>query len=106
VIVPLNHILLLSALLFTMGMFCVLARRNLIMILLGIEIMLNAAAVAFVGASLHWQQMEGQGVVLFILAVAATEVSIGLAAIICIYKGTGSIDPDIDPAAMPKGGLP
>lgn len=105
-IVPLNHILLLSALLFTMGMFCVLARRNLIMMLLGIEIMLNAAAVAFVGASLHWQQMEGQAIVIFILAVAATEVSIGLAAIICIYKATGSIDPDIDPAAMQEGGTP
>jgi hypothetical protein len=49
VIVPLNHILLLSALLFTLGMFCTLARRNLIMMLLGIEIMLNAAAVGLCG---------------------------------------------------------
>jgi NADH-quinone oxidoreductase subunit K len=95
VIVPLNHILLLSALLFTLGMFCTLARRNLIMMLLGIEIMLNAAAVAFVGASLHWQQMEGQAIVIFILAVAATEVSIGLAAILVIYRRTDSVDPDM-----------
>ena len=104
-IVPLNHVLLLSAVLFTLGMFCTLARRNLIMMLLGIEIMLNAAAVAFVGASLHWQQMEGQAMVIFILAIAATEVSIGLAVIIAIYKRTGSVDPDIDTAAMEKGGL-
>ena len=104
-IAPLNHILLLSGLLFSLGMFCTLARRNLIMMLLGIEIMLNAAAVAFVGASLHWQQMEGQAIVIFILAVAATEVSIGLAVIIAIYKRTGSVDPDIDTAAMEKGGL-
>ena len=103
-IVPLNHIMLLSALLFTLGMFCTLARRNLIMMLLGIEIMLNAAAVAFVGASLHWQQMEGQAIVIFILAVAATEVSIGLVAIIGIYKRTGSVDPDIGSSAMEEGG--
>ncbi len=101
-IVPLNHILLLSAVLFTLGMFCTLARRNLIMMLLGVEIMLNAAAVAFVGASLHWQQMEGQAVVIFILAIAATEVSIGLAAIIAIYKRTGSVDPAIDAATLEK----
>ena len=104
-IVPLNHVLLLSAVLFTLGMFCTLARRNLIMMLLGIEVMLNAAAVAFVGASLHWQQMEGQAMVIFILAIAATEVSIGLAVIIAIYKRTGSVDPDIDPAALEKGGI-
>jgi NADH-quinone oxidoreductase subunit K len=106
VIVPLNHILLLSVLLFTLGMFCTLARRNLIMMLLGIEIMLNAAAVAFVGASLHWQQMEGQAIVIFILAVAATEVSIGLAAILVIYRRTESIDPDIVTTAMEEGGTP
>jgi NADH-quinone oxidoreductase subunit K len=104
VIVPLNAILLLSGLLFALGMFCILARRNLIMMLLGIEIMLNAAAVAFVGAALHWQQMEGQAMVIFILAVAATEVSIGLAAILVIYRGTGSIDPTLD--TMKAGGTP
>ena len=103
-IVPLNHILLLSAVLFTLGMLCVLARRNLIMMLLGVEVMLNAAAMAFVGASLHWQQMEGQAMVLFILAIAATEVSIGLAAIIAIYKRTGSVDPDIDAIGLEEGG--
>lgn len=101
-IVSLNHILLLSALLFTLGMFCTLARRNLIMMLLGVEIMLNAAAVAFVGAALHWQQMEGQAVVVFILAIAATEVSIGLAAVIAIYKRTGSVDPAIDASTLEK----
>ena len=95
-IVPLNHVLLLSALLFVMGMFCTLTRRNLIMMLLGIEIMLNATSLAFVGSALHWQQIEGQALVLFVLAVAATEVSIGLAVIIRIYRLTRSVDPDID----------
>lgn len=93
-IVPFNHVLLLSSLLFIMGMFCVLTRRNVIMMLLGVEVMLNAASIAFVGAALRWQQMEGQAMVIFILAVAATEVSVGLALIIAIYRRTGSIDPD------------
>ena len=94
-IVPFNHIFLLSALLFMLGMVCTVTRRNLIMVLLGVEIMLNAASMAFVGAALRWQQMEGQAVVIFILAVAATEVSVGLALILAIYRRTGSIDPDV-----------
>ena len=94
-IVPFQHVLLLSVLLFILGMFCVLTRRNLIMILLGVEIMLNAASVAFVGAALQWQQMEGQAMALFILTVAATEVSVGLALIVAIFRRTGSVDPDI-----------
>jgi NADH-quinone oxidoreductase subunit K len=96
--------MMLSAVLFTLGMFCTLARRNLIMMLLGVEIMLNAAAVAFLGGSLHWQQMEGQAVVIFILAIAATEVSIGLAAIIAIYKRTGSVDPEMDSMVLKAEG--
>ena len=94
-IVPLNHVLLLAALLFVLGLFCTLARRNLIMMLLGIEIMLNATSVAFVGSALRWQHMEGQALVLFILAVAGTEVSVGLAAIVAVYRRSGSIDPDV-----------
>jgi NADH-quinone oxidoreductase subunit K len=104
-IVALNHVMLLSALLFSLGMFCTLARRNLIMMLLGIEIMLNAAALAFVGASLHWQQMQGQAMVIFILAIAATEVSIGLAAILVVYRRSRSLDPDIA-AALGEEGAP
>jgi NADH-quinone oxidoreductase subunit K len=93
-IVPFQHVLLISALLFLLGMVCALTRRNLIMILLGVEIMLNASSMAFIGAALRWQQMEGQAVVIFILAVAATEVSVGLALIIAIYRRTGSMEPD------------
>lgn len=104
-IVPFNHVLILSSLLFSLGLFALLARRNLIMILLGIEIMLNAGALAFVGASLHWQQMAGQAVVIFVLAVAATEVAVGLAAIVAIYRRTGSIDPAVDVATLEEGGL-
>jgi len=93
-IVPYGHVVVLAGLLFLLGIFCVLTRRNLIMILLGIEIMLNASTIAFAGAALRWLQMEGQVFVLFILAVATTEVSIGLALIVCLYRRRGSVDPD------------
>ena len=92
-IVPFNHVLLLATMLFFMGMFCALARRNLVMILLGIEIMLNAASIIFVGSALRWQHLEGQAFVLFIFAIAGAEVSVGLALIICAYRRTGSLDP-------------
>jgi NADH-quinone oxidoreductase subunit K len=92
-IVPFGHVLALAGILFLLGVFCAVARRNLIMIVLGVEIMLNAASIAFVGASAHWQNMEGQAFVLFILAVAATEVSIGLAIIVYAFRRTGSFDP-------------
>ncbi len=92
-IVPYSHVLLLSGILFFIGMFCAVTRRNLIMILLGLEIMLNAAAVAFVGAALNSQQIEGQAMAIFIIAVAAAEVSVGLALIVNIYRKTGAIDP-------------
>ncbi len=92
-IVPFSHLLIFGALLFALGLFCAAARRNLIMILLGIEIMLNAAAVIFVGAALHWRQIEGQAASLFILAIAAAEVSVGLALIVCLHRRSGSIDP-------------
>lgn len=92
-IVSFGHVLLLSGLLFLLGIVCVVARRNLVMILLGVEIMLNAATIAFVGAALRWHDLEGQAFVLFIFAVAAAEVSVGLALIISVYRRTGSVDP-------------
>ena len=92
-IVSYNHVLMLSGILFVLGMLATVARRNLIMVVLGLEIMLNAAAVAFVGASLRWQLLDGQALVIFIIAVAATEVSVGLALVVAAYRRTGSVDP-------------
>jgi NADH-quinone oxidoreductase subunit K len=94
-IVPFGHVLILAGILFLMGIFGAVVRRNLIMMVLGVEIMLNAASIAFVGAALRWHQLEGQVFVLFILAVAATEVSVGLALIVYAYRRTGSFDPDV-----------
>jgi len=94
-IVPYGHVLMLAAILFLLGIVCIVIRRNLIMILIGVEIMLNGAAIAFIASALRWQQLEGQVFVLFILAIAAAEVSVGLALIVCAYRRTGSVDPDI-----------
>ena len=93
-IVPLGHVFLLAGIIFSMGLVCLVVHRNLIMTLVGVEIMMNAAAVAFVGAALRWQLMEGQVFMLFILAVGAAEVSVGLALVVNVYRRTGSIDPD------------
>lgn len=93
-IVPLGHVLLLAGLIFSMGLICLVARRNLIMTLIGVEVMMNGAAIAFIAAALRWQRMEGHAFILFILAVAAAEVSVGLALVVGAYRRTGSLDPD------------
>jgi NADH-quinone oxidoreductase subunit K len=93
-IVPYGHVLMLAGMLFALGVVCTVARRNLVMILLGVEIMLNAAGIAFVAAALRWQELEGQAFVLFIMAIAAAEVSVGLALIMRAHRRTGSVDED------------
>ncbi|MFZ2448204.1 MAG: NADH-quinone oxidoreductase subunit NuoK [Syntrophobacteraceae bacterium] len=89
-----NEVLLLSVIVFLLGAVCAASRRNLIMILIGVEIMLNAAGITLVGASLRWNILEGQVFVIFIMALAAAEVSIGLALIIYSHKRTGSVNAD------------
>jgi NADH-quinone oxidoreductase subunit K len=93
-IVPLGHVLILAGIVFSMGLVCLVARRNLIMTLIGVEVMMNGAAIAFVASALRWRLMEGQAFMLFILAVAAAEVSIGLALVVNVFRRTGSLDPD------------
>lgn len=93
-IVPYSHVLILAAILFLMGAGCTVARRNLIMILIGVEVMLSAAGLAFIGASLHWQRLDGQAFVIFIMAVAASEVAVGLALIVYSQRRTGTVDAD------------
>jgi NADH-quinone oxidoreductase subunit K len=93
-IVPYNQILILASVIFLLGAACTVARRNLIMILVGVEIMLNAAALAFIAASLFWQKLSGQAFVIFIFAVAAAEVAVGLALIVHIQRRTGSVMAD------------
>jgi NADH-quinone oxidoreductase subunit K len=93
-LVPYSHVLILASALFLMGAACTLARRNLIMILIGVEVMLNAAGIALIGASAWWRQLDGQALVLFIMTVAAAEVAVGLALIVYSQRRTGTVDAD------------
>jgi len=92
--VPYGNVLLLAIILFLLGAVCSVSRRNLLMILIGVEIMLNAAGLAFVAASLKWRLLDGQVFVLFIFAVAASEVAVGLALIVYLQRRTGSVNAD------------
>ena len=93
-IVPFNHVLVLAGLLLLLGAGCAVARRNLLMILIGVEVMLNAAGLAFIAASLHWQELDGQAFVIFIMAVAAAEVAVGLALVVYARRRKGSVHSD------------
>jgi NADH-quinone oxidoreductase subunit K len=92
--VPISHGLILAGILFALGLIGVLVRRNIIFILLSIEIMLNAAGLAFVVAGSKWGQADGQIMFIFILTMAAAEVSVGLALVIQIYRRTETLDAD------------
>ncbi len=82
----LQHYLAVSVLLFSLGLFGVLARRNLIVIYMGLELMLNAANLALVAFSRFNANLDGQVMVFFIITVAAAEVSVGLALIVALYR--------------------
>jgi NADH-quinone oxidoreductase subunit K len=92
--VPTQHILILAAILFTLGLAGLLTRRNLIFTLMCIEIMLNASGLAFVAAGSRWAQPDGQIMFLFILAMAAAEVSVGLAFVLLYHKKQLALDVD------------
>ncbi len=79
---------------FALGLAGLLTRRNLIFVLMSIEIMLNAAGLAFVAAAARWHQPDGQVMFLFILAMSAAEVSVGLALVLQFYHRHDSLDAD------------
>jgi NADH-quinone oxidoreductase subunit K len=86
--------LLLAAILFSLGMLGVLIRRNIIFMLVSVEIMLNAAGLAFIVAGMRWAQPDGQIMFIFILTMAAAEVSVGLALILQLYHQLKTLDSD------------
>jgi NADH-quinone oxidoreductase subunit K len=92
--IPIAHGLLLAAILFALGLIGLLVRRNLVFTLMSLEVMLNAAGLAFVVAGARWGQPDGQIVFLFILAMAAAEVSVGLALALQIYRRFHTLDVD------------
>ena len=92
--IPMEHGLALAAALFVLGLVGVLARRNIVFVLMSIEIMLNAAGVAFVAAGARWGAADGQVMFLFILATAAAEVAVGLALVLQLYHRFRTVDAD------------
>ncbi len=95
---PLDHVIALSAILFTIGVLGVATRRNLIVMLMSIELMLNAANLAFVGFNRIWSQIDGaptidgQVFVLMVIAVAAAEVAVGLGILLSMFRNRDSVN--------------
>ena len=93
---PLSYLLILSALLFSIGVYGVLARQHAVLVLLSVELMLNAVNINLIAFSAYLQQagVAGQVFALFVIAVAAAEVGVGLAIVILIYRNRQSVDID------------
>ena len=92
--IPLNHYLIVSAVLFAIGAAGVFLRRNLITILLSIEIMLNAVNLTFVAFGRQLGDVDGQIIVFFVMTVAAAEAAVGLAIVIGLYRHRESLNPE------------
>ena len=92
--IPLSGFLAVSAILFTMGALGVLIRRNAIIIFMSVELMLNAANLAFVAFARSYDVLGGQLFVFFVMTVSAAEVAVGLALIVAIFRSKHSIDVD------------
>jgi NADH-quinone oxidoreductase subunit K len=92
--IPLSHYLIVSAILFTIGVAGVFMRRNLITILLSIEIMLNAVNLSFVAFGRFLGNVDGQIITFFVMTVAAAEAAVGLAIVIALFRHRESLNPD------------
>jgi NADH-quinone oxidoreductase subunit K len=99
--IPLEHGLLLAAVLFSLGLAGLLVRRNILFVLMSVEVMMNAAALAFVVAGARWVQPDGQIMFILILSLAASEASVGLAILLQLYHRYQALD--IDAASEMRG---
>jgi NADH-quinone oxidoreductase subunit K len=99
--IPMEHGLFLAGVLFAIGLAGVLIRRDVLFVLMSLEIMLNAAALAFIAAGSRWGQPDGQIMFILILTLAASEACVGLALIIQVYRRWQSVD--LDALARMKG---
>jgi NADH-quinone oxidoreductase subunit K len=94
-IVPLAHVILLAVILFVLGLVGILVwRSNLIMMLIGIEIMLNAAMLVFVGGSAQWGKADGQVFALMVVAITSAEVSLALALVVYLHRRRKTVNAD------------
>ncbi|HVL00182.1 MAG TPA: NADH-quinone oxidoreductase subunit NuoK [Dongiaceae bacterium] len=92
--IPLDHLMLLACLIFVIGLVGIMTRRNVLYILMSLEIVLNAVCLAFVAAGAHWGEADGQIMFLLILTLAASEVSVGLGLILQIHRKHDTLDMD------------
>ena len=93
--IPLAHILILAGIIFSLGLVCLLVwRSNVIMLLVGIEIMLNAAMLVFVGGSYRWGAPDGQVFALLLMAMTSAEVSLALALVVYLHRQRRTMDVD------------
>ena len=92
--ISLNHYLIVALLMFILGLIGVMKRQNLIMLFFSTEILLNSANIALVAISKFYENINGQIFAIFIIAVAASEIAVGLGLLILWYKKTGSIELD------------
>ncbi len=99
--IGLEHYLIVSALIFSIGLVGVLRRRNLLMLFFATEVMLNAVNIAFAAISNYYHDLTGQMFAFFVIAIAASEVAVGLGILIVLYKKYGSLD--LDDLATMKG---
>ena len=89
-----EHGLIVAGVLFALGLFGLLLRRNVIFVLMSLEIMMNASALAFISAGARWVQPDGQIMFILILSLAASEVAVGLALVLQVYRRYVSLDTD------------
>ncbi|MBF7731508.1 NADH-quinone oxidoreductase subunit NuoK [Pseudomonas sp. N040] len=99
--IPMEHGLLLAGVLFSLGLAGVIVRRNILFILMSLEVMMNATALAFVVAGSRWAQPDGQIMFILVLSLAAAEASIGLAILLQLYRRFHTLD--IDAASEMRG---
>lgn len=92
--IPLSHVLVIASVLFALGLGGVLARRNALFMLVGVEVMLNAAGLAFIAVGARRGGADGKVMFVFILVMAAAEVSVGLALLLQLRARLGSLDAD------------
>ena len=97
----LNQFLILAAVLFCIGVYGVLARKNAVLVLMSVELMLNAVNLNFVAFSASMHAVAGQIFALFVITIAAAEVGVGLAIVLLIYRNIKS--PDLDEVDLMKG---
>ena len=93
--IPMEHGLLLAAILFTLGLVGVLTRRNLVFVLMSLEIMLNATGLAFIVAGSRWGGTDGQIMFLMIISLAAAEVAVGLGLVLQLFHKFKTLDLDV-----------